>query len=908
MPKFCGKCGSKLDEVTGQCTNCGNGAAASFPSAQTSSNLSNKTIYAGMAFEDDDDDGNLAAGTLYAKQPENEREGYNGRGVEILRPMNFSDEVEISYEGAASVPNNPVPPQPQTQNTASQPSEPKVNYERRVGKMKPTFGKRFRVVSIVLVIAILFTGFGVLSYKEVINIPGVSNVIKVKLDERMYGNTKNDFVITGESISDEKIIDELSAKDAAKNFSKKIGCESIADEYTLINISKVSDYTYYRFQENYKDYPVYGRQMVIVADSDGNSCGGATNVVSINKSLKTKMSDFNRDSVYEELDDLESAGMDVKINSYTKTIYSLDYDEDPKLVYQVMAVVNNVNYTLFVEPEEGEVIDGYCMDYSQSYNLSGDGKNMMNNPQHFNGAKFGSQYVMYDEERNISVYNSEKGSSAITVAYYDGHDKLYFNRRFDIGGVSEIIGDDVCVIHDEDGKYYEYDAETGLFVHDDEKVDPNDLMLEGYTVFNRYSGKELTPVGSDSMKIDDPDAVSLMVKTSQVYDMYEQLFGRIGYDGREGKIMAVCNDDVSGYPNKAMSAGDNSGFTMITFGYNNKAQLDDVAHEYAHSVEQSICSLMYKNESGAVMEACSDIFGELAEDIYNDNGRLSEDNLNNNCDWYAGNRSVRNPIMTQNPDKYMGKNYVKKLVAEDWKDTKFGVSNDYGGTHKNSTVLSYCAYLMVSEGSDDEKLSCKQLADLWYRTLFLLSPDTTFSAFRTCMEVEADRMKENGELTEEQREYVSKCFGRVNIASEVYSSELKIDVLADVDDNIFTVDIKGKRFKLVGMRRYSEKLTLDDEPDEYNDCFVYSDTIKLEDGSYTVTVRDETSGRKVIERDIVVKTNEKSRGHYSLANDKLTFYSLPEPEMPEGMLSDTDLPTDNGHLPEGQLPEGGLPQ
>ena len=65
---------------------------------------------------------------------------------------------------------------------------------------------------------------------------------------------------------------------------------------------------------------------------------------------------------------------------------------------------------------------------------------------------------------------------------------------------------------------------------------------------------------------------------------------------------------------------------MLAFVTDNELSTELVAHEYMHSVERAISGMLYAGESGAIMEAYSDLFGEILED-YNDG------NLDGSCDW-----------------------------------------------------------------------------------------------------------------------------------------------------------------------------------------------------------------------------------------------------------------------------------
>lgn len=110
--------------------------------------------------------------------------------------------------------------------------------------------------------------------------------------------------------------------------------------------------------------------------------------------------------------------------------------------------------------------------------------------------------------------------------------------------------------------------------------------------------------------------------------------------------------------------------------------LDVIAHELAHGLTDFSANLVYANESGALNESFSDIFGASTE-FY------AEPNTG---DWLIGEdlpstiRSMENPNILANPDTYEG-NF--------W---EFGF-DDNGGVHTNSGVQNYWYYLVTDGGS-----------------------------------------------------------------------------------------------------------------------------------------------------------------------------------------------------------------
>lgn len=158
--------------------------------------------------------------------------------------------------------------------------------------------------------------------------------------------------------------------------------------------------------------------------------------------------------------------------------------------------------------------------------------------------------------------------------------------------------------------------------------------------------------------------------------------------------------------------------------------------------------MIYEGESGAIMEALSDILGELVEAWY----------MNDIPNWKHGtSRNIKKPVMTLNPDKYRGMF---------WEDT-YDFNNDYGGVHNNSLVISHAAYLMWNgiDGNESKKLNEEQLAKLWYRAMLMMPQDCDFKQCRNLLELAANSMK----LTPKQIKCIGEAFDQVGITKNIES-------------------------------------------------------------------------------------------------------------------------------------------
>jgi Zn-dependent metalloprotease len=169
------------------------------------------------------------------------------------------------------------------------------------------------------------------------------------------------------------------------------------------------------------------------------------------------------------------------------------------------------------------------------------------------------------------------------------------------------------------------------------------------------------------------------------YDFYWNHFGRNSINNAGFALRSYVHYDQN-YGNafwdgQRMTYGDggsgNSPFTA----------LDIAGHEITHGLTTFTADLVYQNESGALNESFSDIFGAAVE----------FDALGTSGDWTMGEdlgfiiRYMNNPGLLNDPDTYL---------AGDW----YSGTADNGGVHTNSGVQNFWYYLLVNGGSGTNDL------------------------------------------------------------------------------------------------------------------------------------------------------------------------------------------------------------
>lgn len=523
-------------------------------------------------------------------------------------------------------------------------------------------------------------------------------------------------LLTG-SFTDRKITDQESALASIGDVADILEIEDVNAEFSECKVDTVSGNTYYRFYQKYKGIPVYGRSVIVAADGDGDSLSLSGNYLSIDNI--EIIPQLDEDTALKSIE--QNYGMDMDIGNAELVIYSLE-SRSPILAWKVYVNSDEETGCCFLSAIDGSIVSYNSLVFPASG--IGSGVDIDNKKQSFSTKKEGTLYTMVDEDRNINVYNANYTTLIKDFTSNDGAYSLSLKIQS------------------------ENQPETELF------------PVSNAALNNNW---------------DDAKAVTAMARVGKVYDFYYDTFARLRFNDKNGLMHVVYNDYMDGdVINAYSSGGDTKQITLLSFGIENSMANDVIAHEYTHSVEQAISTMIYSGESGAIMEAYSDIFGELFEDWQDDY------EFNGTCDWIhnrygAYKRSLSKPMETKYPDYYQGDNWVDTADEE----------NDHGGVHTNSTVISHAAYYMHNGISGNnpyfEALTTEDIAQLFYRTLYTLPSDCTFSQLRSLIQNTAEIMYQQGfpGFSYEKVRWVSNAFFQVGIepaVTPVSKEELSLDV------------------------------------------------------------------------------------------------------------------------------------
>ena len=237
--------------------------------------------------------------------------------------------------------------------------------------------------------------------------------------------------------------------------------------------------------------------------------------------------------------------------------------------------------------------------------------------------------------------------------------------------------------------------------------------IRNITIVDGTAGAETEYIREDNdwSDVQYDDALAALSQVSVAYDFFDDL-GWQGYDNNNSAMTVVVHyqeQDAAGIWQNVSNAWSSGG--RLGFGDGNGSttqsyisDIDTVGHEFTHSVTGSKIGIQYKMESGAISEAYSDIFGELMDPkqdwLHGTEIRIGS--AAGNCG-----RDLINPDTTtlanKTPAAYLGSYYGSTNNPND--------TNDYGNLHKNSTVISHAAYLMLNKG-----IPLDDLAQIWYNS------------------------------------------------------------------------------------------------------------------------------------------------------------------------------------------------
>lgn len=422
-----------------------------------------------------------------------------------------------------------------------------------------------------------------------------------------------------------------------------------------------------KFQQLHDGKVVDGAQVSVCLDKNGNIVAHTGSFVDISPVNKMKLSPSYAKS-------LISSAVGQPIISIND-IYYFD-GKDVYFAYSLTAADMTSNY--IASAEDGTILSKRSGSYVKKTNTDAFGKQV-----EIDVSYDGQKYLLKDDVRHIYVANVD-GGTYHDAPDYDFSDQIYTSQSgedfYDIAVTSMLYA----------AKAYDF------------YLDSNNIGVARYGI-------------NDKNNNDDPN------------DDYEvRVLLNYGSD----------RPDSDENNNASFASSNNINFGLMCIGNGKREQgelyqqakaLDIIAHEYQHGVTRFIADFNGVEESGALDEAFSDIFGALIEGC-------DPSDLTSGF-WTIGEDGVYDPLS-------MGL-YARSLISGT-PDYAYDMANKYkcrhglneshspevcdnGGVHLNSTIISHVQYELCYLAPSF--FTRQRIGTLWYSTLLQLNRNSNFLDF-----------------------------------------------------------------------------------------------------------------------------------------------------------------------------------
>ena len=238
-------------------------------------------------------------------------------------------------------------------------------------------------------------------------------------------------------------------------------------------------------------------------------------------------------------------------------------------------------------------------------------------------------------------------------------------------------------------------------------------------------------ISSSSNPINTGDAAADAAHNFAIatYDYYLANHGRDSIDDNgmtlRSRVPYSNNYNNAFWNGVEMTYGDGDGSTFIALS----RDADVVAHELTHGVTERSSNLIYANESGALNEALSDIFGAMVD---RQEGATGADI------WLLG-EDIYTPNIPGDGLRDMA--FPSSVGDFDYYPTRYTGSQDNGGVHWNSGIANLAFVLLVEGGTHPAGVTSNNVpsigfdkaADIfYYANTSCLTASSNFQAARNC--------------------------------------------------------------------------------------------------------------------------------------------------------------------------------
>lgn len=487
------------------------------------------------------------------------------------------------------------------------------------------------------------------------------------------------------------------------------------------------------------------------------------------------------------------------------------------------------------------------------------------------------KYLKYDDieiekigDENLVIYNTdnkyvlayELSVNGLESVIVDADTSKVINYRPLFNDIAaEVVAENDNNINaigwkNDDGSYHLYNDQYKISVFDVNNI--TTYIEDGslyHIDFKEYQKGFLFKKNIDTLYSKNNKFEKSAVQALNEFISISEFYNDLGDSGFDRFHVAINDSYDNGNNARGLGGNDDIKWGLVLLGKNyNFDEKDVFAHEYTHAIAGKIInwSGSVNMETSALNEAYSDIFGSLYENQINP-------------DWEMIHLSqmIRDITDPHHTGGYANMSDIKK-------------SDNYN-QYTLSTIISHSAYLMWNgiDGNEQGKIDANTLAKIWYRSLFLLQSDATFSQCRNAVELSARSLWKSGKLTEKQYDTVIQAFNEVGIdrVSNYVNKTLKNDF------NMLVLNSEGKEHVSAEIKIYPSATSSNVFFANKNKV-VFEETfnstspeegihINLKDGRYLVEISDTATEKSTEPIGMIIEVD----GNSKVATDNLTVYT-----------------------------------
>lgn len=454
-----------------------------------------------------------------------------------------------------------------------------------------------------------------------------------------------------------------------------MGLRSPGDEFRVRRVVEDAlGETHVRLQQVYNDLEIWGRDIVVHMDVWGTIRGFNGRYVVTPTELTDLAERISPDEAVRRIR-IDSGKEDMTIDACDKKIYILE-SGTPVLVWHVIVRFDLWRWYYFIDAKTGDVV--HKIDYTMT-----------------DGPTTGTAVDLAGGTQTVQLY--KKGAQYYLV---DCSKPMFNDAQSD---VPDIVAGGIMVV---DVKNQELAQNAMLYYM--VSADPNTWPA---------------------------NAVSMETSVSRVYDYYRDKHNRNSIDDKGMTVYSIIN--LNQDYNNAFWNG-----YFLCFGNGDGVEHSDICgafdvigHEYTHGVTQHTSNLVYENQSGALNEAMSDIFGALCEWHYQ----------GANGDWLIA-EDTYTPAIGGDAMRDMadpsGPRVQNKLPAtmSEFRTLPNTQAGDWGGVHVNCSIVSRAAVLIAQNCDADPAAGRGKMGRIFYRaqTVYLTQSSQFIDARVACVQAAQD--------------------------------------------------------------------------------------------------------------------------------------------------------------------------